>query len=122
VFCCRGLQRLWYCRPKSYNIQQCIKQCALMFILSLVEIKWINVHRNTTVFSNFLRKQLHVLVLFWVGHHQVETRISVKTHTLQCGHQAWEMRSRFTMFGEECSYIYAIWTLWCLRLDLSCLL
>jgi hypothetical protein len=27
--------------------------------------------------------------LFWVGHHQVETRISEKTHTLQCGQQEW---------------------------------
>jgi hypothetical protein len=38
---------------------------------------------------------------FWVGHHQVETRISEKTHILQCGHQAWGTRSCFTMFGEE---------------------
>jgi hypothetical protein len=72
----------------------------------LAEIKWINVHRNTTVFSICWRKQLHVSALFWVGHHQVETRTSGKTHILQCGHQAWGMRSHFTMFGEECSYIY----------------
>jgi hypothetical protein len=30
---------------------------------------------------------------------------------LQCGYQAWGTRSRFTMFGEECSYIYVMWTL-----------
>jgi hypothetical protein len=71
----------------------------------LVEIKWINVRRNTTVFSNRWWKQLHVSALFWLGHLQIETRISEKTHVLQCGHQAWGTRSRFTMFGEECSYI-----------------
>jgi hypothetical protein len=48
----------------------------------LVEIKCINVRRNTTVFSIFLRKHLHVSALFWVGHHQGETRISEKTHIL----------------------------------------
>jgi hypothetical protein len=26
---------------------------------------------------------------FWVCHHQVETIISGKTHTLQCGYQEW---------------------------------
>jgi hypothetical protein len=41
-----------------------------------------------------------------VGHHQVETRISEKTHILQCGHQELGTRSRFTMFGEVRSYIY----------------
>jgi hypothetical protein len=35
----------------------------------LVEIKCINVRRNTTVFLNFLRKQLRVSALFWGGHH-----------------------------------------------------
>jgi hypothetical protein len=55
--------------------------------LLIVKLKCINVRRNTTVYSNFLRKQLHVSALFWVGHHQVETRISEKTHILQCGHQ-----------------------------------
>jgi hypothetical protein len=33
----------------------------------LVEIKWINVRRNTTVFSICWRKQLHVSALFWVA-------------------------------------------------------
>jgi hypothetical protein len=76
----------------------------------LVEIKWINVLRNTTVFSICWRKQLHVSAHFWVGHHQVETRTSGKIHILQCGYQAWRTRSRFTMFGEERSYIYAMFT------------
>jgi hypothetical protein len=44
----------------------------------LVEIKCINICCNTAVFSNCWRKLLHVLALFWVGHHQVETRISEK--------------------------------------------
>jgi hypothetical protein len=56
---------------------------------TLVEIKCIHIRRNTTVFSNCWRKQLHVSALFWVGHHHVETRISGKTHILQCGHQQW---------------------------------
>jgi hypothetical protein len=47
----------------------------------LVEIKCINVRRNTTVFSIFLRNQLHVSAIFWVSHHQVETRISEKTNS-----------------------------------------
>jgi hypothetical protein len=34
-----------------------------------------------------------------VGHHQVETRISEKTHILQCGHQEW---------GNEISF-YNVW-------------
>jgi hypothetical protein len=53
----------------------------------LVENKCINICHDTTVFSNCWRNQLHVLALLWVGHHQVETRISEKTHILQCGHQ-----------------------------------
>jgi hypothetical protein len=32
------------------------------------------------------KNMVHVAALFWVGHHQVESRISEKTHTLQCGH------------------------------------
>jgi hypothetical protein len=31
-------------------------------------------------FSHCWRKQLHISALFWVGHHQVESRISEKTH------------------------------------------
>jgi hypothetical protein len=54
-----------------------------------VEIKCINVRRNTTVLSNCWRNQLHVSALFWVGHHKVETRISEKTHIPQGGHQKW---------------------------------
>jgi hypothetical protein len=65
----------------------------------LVEIQCINVCRNTTVFLNFLRKQLRVTALFWVGHHQVETRILEKTHILLCGHQEW---------GNEISF-YSVW-------------
>jgi hypothetical protein len=65
----------------------------------IVEIRCVNVRRNTTVFSNCWRKQLHVSALFWVGHHQVETRISEKTHILQCGHQEW---------GNEISF-YNVW-------------
>jgi hypothetical protein len=53
----------------------------------IVEIKCINVRRNTTVFSNCWRKQLHVSALFWLGHHQVEIRISENSHILQCGLQ-----------------------------------
>jgi hypothetical protein len=34
---------------------------------------------------SFIINQLHVSALFRVGHHQVETRISEKTHTVQCG-------------------------------------
>jgi hypothetical protein len=49
----------------------------------LAEIKCINVRRNTTVFSNCWRKQLHVSALFWVGHHQVETRISENSQTFR---------------------------------------
>jgi hypothetical protein len=64
----------------------------------IVEIKCINVRRNTTVFSNCRRKQLHVSALFWVGHHQVENRISEKTHTLQCGHQEWGNEISFSKF------------------------
>jgi hypothetical protein len=75
-------------------------------VFILVEIKWINFRRNTTVFSICWRKQLHVSALFWVGHNHVETKTSGKTHILKCGYQAWGTRSRFTMFGEECSYIY----------------
>jgi hypothetical protein len=66
----------------------------------LVEIKPINVCRNTTVFSNCWRNQLHVSALFWVGHHQVETRILEKTHILQCGHQEW---------GNEISFYNVSW-------------
>jgi hypothetical protein len=47
----------------------------------LIEIKCINVHHITTIFPNCWRKQLHVSALFWVGHHQVETRISEKTRS-----------------------------------------
>jgi hypothetical protein len=72
----------------------------------LVEIKCINVRRNTTVFSNCWRNQLHVSALLWVGHHQVETRISEKTHILQCGHQEWGTRSRFTMFLDVHIVVY----------------
>jgi hypothetical protein len=61
----------------------------------LVEIKCINVHRNTTVFSNCWRKLLHVSALFCVGDHQVETRISETTHILQCGHQDWGNKISF---------------------------
>jgi hypothetical protein len=43
--------------------------------------------------------KLHVSALFWVGHHQVETGISEKTHILQCGHQEW---------GNEISF-YNVW-------------
>jgi hypothetical protein len=50
----------------------------------LVEIKCINVRHNTTVFLNCWRTQLHVSALLWVGHNQVETRISEKTYILQC--------------------------------------
>jgi hypothetical protein len=42
----------------------------------VVGIERINVRLNTTVFSNCRRKQLHVSALFWVGHHQVQTRTS----------------------------------------------
>jgi hypothetical protein len=45
------------------------------------------------------KNQLHVSALFWVGHHQVETRISEKTNILQCGHQEW---------GKEISF-YNVW-------------
>jgi hypothetical protein len=47
------------------------------------------------------------------GHHQVETRISEKTHTLQCGlyMKNGGTRSRFTMVGEVLSYIYEMWNL-----------
>jgi hypothetical protein len=79
----------------SWNIL-CCQVTVLFFVASsplydsiLVEIKCITVHRNTTVFSNCWRKQQHVLALFRVGHHQVATGISEKTHTLQCGHQEW---------------------------------
>jgi hypothetical protein len=65
----------------------------------LVEFKCINVRRNTTVFSNYWRKQLHVSALFWVGHHQDDIRISEKTHILQSGHQEW---------GNEISF-YNVW-------------
>jgi hypothetical protein len=58
----------------------------------LVEIKCISVRRNTTVFSNCWRNQLHVSALFWVGHHQVGTRISEETHIIRCGH--FKTRSR----------------------------
>jgi hypothetical protein len=77
----------------------------------LVEIKCVYGHHNTTVFSNYWRNQLHVFALFWVGQHQVETRISKKTHTLQCGLYIKNggTRSRFTMFGEVFSYMYAMW-------------
>jgi hypothetical protein len=34
----------------------------------LVEVTCINVRRNTTVFSNCWRNQLHVSAFFWVGH------------------------------------------------------
>jgi ABC-type iron transport system FetAB ATPase subunit len=33
--------------------------------------------------------------LFWVGHHQVQTRILEKTNTLQCGHQEWGNENSF---------------------------
>jgi lysophospholipid acyltransferase (LPLAT)-like uncharacterized protein len=36
--------------------------------------KCINVRRNTTVFSNCWRNQLHVSAFFWVSQHQVETQ------------------------------------------------
>jgi hypothetical protein len=66
----------------------------------LVEIKCINVRRNTTfIFKLLKKKQLHVSALFWVGHHQVETRILEKAHILQCGHQEW---------GNEISF-YNVW-------------
>jgi hypothetical protein len=68
----------------------------------LVESNCINVRLNTTVFSNYWRNQLQVLTLFWVGHHQVETRIWEKTRILQCGHQEW---------GNEISF-YNVWG-WC---------
>jgi hypothetical protein len=87
----------------------------------LVEIKCINVRRNTTVFSNCWRK-LHVSALFWVGHHQVEIRIWEKTHIIQCGHQEWGNEISFYMFGEVCSYIDAMWNQRWLRLYLSCLI
>jgi hypothetical protein len=58
-----------------------------LFDSILVEIKCINVRSNTTVFSNCWRNQLHVSALLWVGHHQVEVRMSEKSHILQCGHQ-----------------------------------
>jgi hypothetical protein len=45
-----------------------------------VEIKCINVRRNTTVFSNCWRRHLHVSALSWVGRHQVETRIYYYGH------------------------------------------
>jgi hypothetical protein len=64
-----------------------------------VEFKCVNVCRNTTVFWNCWRNQLHVSALFWVGHHQADTRISEKTHILQCGHQE---------RGNEIS-IYNVW-------------
>jgi hypothetical protein len=70
----------------------------------LVWIKCINIRRKTTVFLNCWRKQLYVSALFWVGHHQVETRISEKTDIRQYGHQAWETRSCFTIFGDVLSY------------------
>jgi hypothetical protein len=54
----------------------------------LVEIKCINVRCNNCIFK-CLNKQLHISALFWVGHRKVETRISEKAHTLQCGHQEW---------------------------------
>jgi hypothetical protein len=50
-----------------------------LFDSMLVETKYINVRRNTTVFSNCWRNLLHVSALFWLGHHQVETGISEKT-------------------------------------------
>jgi hypothetical protein len=68
---------LWWHHPTSSPL------CDSM----LVGIKWINVRRNTAVFSNCWRKQLHVSALFWVGHHQVETGISEKTNILQWGNE-----------------------------------
>jgi hypothetical protein len=74
----------------------------------------------TQLYFQIVEENKHVSALFWVGHHQAETRISEKTHILQCGHQEWGTRSRFTMFGEVCSYICAMWNLRWLRLCLSC--
>jgi hypothetical protein len=51
----------------------------------LVEIKCVCDRRNTTVFSNCWRNQLHVSSLFWVGHYQVETRMFEKTYKRQRG-------------------------------------
>jgi hypothetical protein len=61
--------------------------------LVMVEMKCINVRRNTSVFSNCWGNQLHVSAFFWVAHHHVETRISEKTHILQCWHCKTRSRS-----------------------------
>jgi hypothetical protein len=90
----RVLWLLWSAWPDLASFRT-ILSCDL----KLVEIKCINFHHNTTVFSNCWRNQLHVSALFWMGHHQVETRISEKAHIIQCGHQEW---------GNEISF-YNVW-------------
>jgi hypothetical protein len=55
--CCSGRAIRW----KISN------ECSSAVFIVLVENKWMNVHRNTTVFSNCWRKQLYVSALFWVS-------------------------------------------------------
>jgi hypothetical protein len=81
----------------------------------LVEIKCINVRRNTTVFSNCWRNQLHVSALFRVGHHQVDTRISEKTHTTMWTSRIGERDLVLQCLGRYVA-VYRMWNLRWLRL------
>jgi hypothetical protein len=99
--CSNGLQ--------NNDTDQFLVASSLLCDSILVEIKCINVRRNTTVFSNCWRKQLHVWALS--GWAIIRLRLEYRRKLIYCDVDIKNggTRSRFTMFGEVCSYIYAMW-------------